>query len=491
MNTTSSPLAKSTRKPRHSLPGGSNHGKAEGFNGNHIMSQSGGKFSLENWFVHLMRPMNRGCLLLETPGGRRYQFGNHDPSKEAGIDLPKAHLRVLDSRFFRRCLTAGDIGFAESYMAGEWECPDLTSLLRWFVVNAESAPTLSGTKRRNPLINPLRWLNRLRHLRRPNSLTMSRRNIEEHYDLSNEFFATFLDAGMTYSSAIWPHPEATLEEAQEHKYRRLCALLRLKPGDRVLEIGCGWGGFAIHAARHFDCHITAITLSPSQYEYAMARVEQEGLSRQIHVSLRDYRTLKDSFDKIASIEMLEAVGHRYHPCFAKACARLLSSDGLFALQFITCPDHRYQELRHGIDFIQKHVFPGSLLLSLNRMNHLFSKTGGFALSQLDDYGFHYARTLREWAQQFERNLPDVRSLGFDEGFIRKWRYYLSYCEAAFTEHHIGVVQALYSRPNNPRLRQNSIWSEHHIPIQRTPGIDMQEVRLNSYLHPIPGKIPAA
>jgi cyclopropane-fatty-acyl-phospholipid synthase len=257
---------------------------------------------------------------------------------------------------------------------------------------------------------------------------------------------------MMYSSARWNGHTATLEEAQREKNEALCRHLRLGPADHLLEIGTGWGGFALHAVSTRGCRVTSLTISPAQRDLAVERIRAAGLSDRIEVRLEDFRDHQGSYDKCVSIEMMEALGHRYLPAFCAAVGRLLKPQGLAAFQYITCPDARYEQFRKGVDFIQKHIFPGSLLLSVNRVNALMTEKGGFQLHALDDFGPDYARTLDAWAQAFEANLSGVRALGFDERFIRKWRLYLRYCEAAFTHRNIGVVQALYTRPNNPALQ---------------------------------------
>jgi cyclopropane-fatty-acyl-phospholipid synthase len=404
--------------------------------------------------LRALAPMRRGRLHLEFPGGEMHVLGE-PPAPPTAAEHPPARpaavVRVRDRRFFDRCAWFGDIGFAESYMAGEWESEDLTAVFRWFLANLENAPGLSGTRRRLSLLNLLGTINRLQHRLRPNSLRLSQRNIREHYDLSNRFFATFLDAGLSYSSAWWSRPDLTLAEAQEAKNDRLCRQLRLNPADHVLEIGCGWGGFAEHAASRYGCRVTGITLSREQYAHARARIAAAGLAGRVDILLRDYRAVEGRFTKIASIEMLEAVGHRYLPQFTAACDRLLEPQGLLGLQFIVCPDSRYDALRRGVDFIQRHIFPGSLLLSLNRVSGLLSSAGGFWLHDLHDFGPCYARTLNLWHERFRAACDKVRAQGFNESFIRKWSYYLAYCEAAFATRNISVVQALYTRANNPEL----------------------------------------
>jgi cyclopropane-fatty-acyl-phospholipid synthase len=398
--------------------------------------------------------MSRGRLRMELSDGRIREFGTLETTTPTlPLQIPgHALIRVRSPAFFKKCALSGDIGFAEAYLDGDWESPDVTAVIAWFIHNVENAPTLSGSRRRTTLaVNLLRHAHRLAHALRHNSPANSRRNIREHYDLSNDFFALFLDESMTYSSALWTLPSLTLSEAQHEKNDELCQRLRLKPADHVLEIGTGWGGWSLHAASHYGCRVTTITISQEQFEYARRRVAQAGLSERIEVRLQDYREIGGTFDKIVSIEMLEAVGHAYQQEYFKICSRLLKPGGLLALQFITCPDARYDEFRRGVDFIQKHIFPGSLLLSLNRVNQLLSGAGGFVLHHCRDFGPDYARTLRHWRETFVRRLDDARALGFDERFIRKWSYYLSYCEAAFALRNISVVHTVHTRPNNLEL----------------------------------------
>jgi cyclopropane-fatty-acyl-phospholipid synthase len=394
--------------------------------------------------------MKLGRLRLELPDGTVREFG--EPGVAATPVAPgvsnTAFMRVRRPAFFTKSALYGDIGFAESYLDGDWESPDLTSLVGWFILNLEHAPTLTGSQQAKSLaLNLLRWANRVGHLLRPNTRATARRNISDHYDLSNDFFALWLDPTMMYSGARWAGV-TTLEAAQVAKNDALCRKLHLQPGDHVLEIGTGWGGWSIHAAKNYGCRVTSLTISQQQLEFARARIADAGLSDRIEVRLQDYRDLTGRFDKIVSIEMLEAVGHEYLREYAAVCDRVLKPDGLVALQFITYPDARYDQLRRGVDFIQKHIFPGSLLLSVNRLNHLFAEQGGFVLHGLEDMGRDYSRTLAAWRQLFHARLDQVRTLGFDERFIRKWDYYLSYCEAAFAMRNISVVQTVHTRPNN-------------------------------------------
>jgi cyclopropane-fatty-acyl-phospholipid synthase len=398
--------------------------------------------------------MKQGNLRIDLPDGSSHEFGAPAPHADATASSPGAVIHVRNETFFKRCFWSGDIGFGESYVDGDWETPDLCAVIAFFVLNVAHAPTLSGSRRRGPFaLNFLSVANRLGHLLRASTRATARRNISEHYDLSNAFFALWLDPSMMYSAAIWP-PHArhfSLADAQSEKNDALCRKLQLQASDHVLEIGTGWGGWALHAASHYGCRVTSITLSREQFDLARRRVIDARLSERIDVRLCDFRDVGGRFDKIVSIEMVEALGHRYQATFADAVSRLLKPDGLLALQFITCPDSRYKYFRRGVDFIQKHIFPGSLLLSLNRLNGLLAKSGDFTLHAMEDFGPDYARTLRLWREAFETKTEQVRGLGFDERFIRKWSYYLSYCETAFALRNISVVHALYTRPNNLSL----------------------------------------
>lgn len=362
---------------------------------------------------------------------------------------PSAFIEVHEENFFRRCVLHGPIGFAESYMAGEWTTPDLVKVIAWFILNSDEAEALqTRTRRGTGAFNLLNFANRLFHLRRPNSLRMSRENIREHYDLSNDFFALWLDPTMTYSSAYFERADEPLETAQVRKYDKLCRRLHIAPTDSVLEIGSGWGGFSMHAARNFGCRVTTVTISQQQYDEASRRIQSTGLADRIQLLLCDYRDLRGQFDKIASIEMLEAVGDKYVDGYFAKIDSLLAPQGLVGLQAILCPDHQYAILRDGVDFIQKHIFPGSLLMSNARIGEALRACGDLNLFDYEDMAPHYALTLKRWRETFEEKLDAVRALGFDEVFLRKWRYYLAYCEAAFGTRHITVAQFVLTRPDN-------------------------------------------
>jgi cyclopropane-fatty-acyl-phospholipid synthase len=388
--------------------------------------------------------MQRGRLRLVLPDGSEKIFGGLG-------DEPRAEIQVKDDAFFRACVLGGPVGFGEAYMDGLWETDDLVGVITWFIRNADDSTVLEGSGKTDRRIGLMNFAHRVAHNLRPNSLRTSRRNIKEHYDLSNDFFALWLDPTMTYSAAYWDGPNMTLEQAQVRKYDVLCRKLRLQPSDHVLEIGSGWGGFSMHAAKNCGCHVTTVTISQAQFDEASRRIAAAGLVNEIDVLLQDYRKLTGQFDKIASIEMLEAVGDKYLDGYFAQCHRLLTRKGLLGLQYITCPDAQYEVLRRGTDFIQRHIFPGSLLNSIGRVNTALNRTGDLFLHDLDDMGPYYARTLHVWRENFHRVLDAVRAQGFDETFIRKWDYYLAYCEAAFAARHISVVQAVYTRADNETL----------------------------------------
>jgi len=383
--------------------------------------------------------LTKGRLVLRLPEGAELVLG--DPRATGG-----ARMDVKDENAFRRIMLAADIGLTEGYMEGEWDSPDLNALIGFFIENIDQTPGMSGSARKAIGVGLFRIADRIGHLLRPNDKKMVRRNISEHYDVSNDFFRLFLDPSMMYSSARWEGTDS-LEQAQANKNDSLCRFLQLKPTDHVIEIGTGWGGWALHAVKKYGCRVTSLTISQAQHDLAVERVKAAGLSDRITVKLEDFRDHQGSYDKCVSIEMMEALGHKYLPAFCASIGRLLKPDGIAAFQYITCPDSRYAQFRDGVDFIQKHIFPGSLLLSINRVGELMTKESGFQLDRLEEFGPDYARTLDAWCQAFEANLDKVRGMGFDERFIRKWRLYFRYCQAAFAHRNIGVVQAVYVRPN--------------------------------------------
>ena len=392
-------------------------------------------------FDRILSPLPAGKLRVALPTGEEFFYGLQAPG-------PEATIKVLNPAFFKQCILYGEVGLGESYVDGYWETDDIVGVLSWFITNLESAPAAHRSKRRFPLTNLLLFLNRLRHKARANHIAGARRNISEHYDLGNDFFRIFLDPGMTYSCAYFSSPDQSLEAAQTEKYDRLCRKLKLTSSDQLLEIGGGWGGFAVHAARNYGCQVTSITISEEQWKYAKDRATAEGLSNQIDFQLTDYRNVTGKFDKIVSIEMLEAVGHEYFKSFFKKCHELLKRYGLLGIQVITCPDSRYESHRKNVTWMQKHIFPGGLLPSISVMSKAINDTGDLQLHHLEEMGLHYARTVATWRENFNHKLESVLAQGFNEKFIRKWNFYLTSCEATFRTRNITVVQAIYSRPNN-------------------------------------------
>jgi cyclopropane-fatty-acyl-phospholipid synthase len=394
----------------------------------------------EKMILDLLSKMQKGSLTISLPSGEQISIGNGD-----GI---AAKIEIKNNNFFKRCVLYGDIGFGEAYTDGDWDTDNITNVIKWFLLNVENAPTVSGSKAKSFILNILKVFNKIYHFKRVNSMNGSRKNISEHYDLNNDFFALFLDPTMTYSSAYFREEGMDLRQAQIEKYDRLCHQLRLNSNDHVLEIGTGWGGNAIHMAEKYGCRVTTATISEEQYKMAKKRVAQAQLSDRVNVVLQDYRLIHGKFDKIVSIEMLEAVGAEFYDVYFKKCNELLKENGLFAVQVITCPDSRFEGLRSGVDWIQKHIFPGSLLPSVAAINKAINNTGNLTMVDLKEFGLDYAKTLAIWREEFNKKLSEVKALGFDERFIRKWNYYLSYCEGAFEMRNINVMQMVYSRPNN-------------------------------------------
>ncbi len=392
-----------------------------------------------------LEKMDAGHLRLQLPDGTLHHLGDQSHPHSAT-------LTILRPSFFTRVLLYGDVGFGEAYVEGDCDTDDIEKLIAWAILNLDKSPTFSGSRTKKLGLNLLQITNRIQHLLRPNSKTTARRNIAEHYDLGNEFYQLWLDPTMTYSSARWKTPGLSLEEAQIEKYDALCRQLKLTANDHVLEIGSGWGGFASHAVRTYGCRVTTVTISQKQHDYAAERFQREGIADRIDLRLQDYRDITGTYDKVVSIEMMEALGDHYLETYFAKIHEVLAPHGLVALQYITCPDSRHSQMKNGIDWIQKHIFPGSLLLSIGRVSEATRRTGNLFLHKLDDLGLDYARTLREWHSTFNARLEEVQSLGFDARFIRRWNYYFLYCAAAFAMRNISVVQAVYTRPNNPLLR---------------------------------------
>jgi cyclopropane-fatty-acyl-phospholipid synthase len=366
---------------------------------------------------------------VHLPSGDIVRLGGAGPAD--------ARVYVHDDRFFARLVLRGELGAGESFVAGEWSTDDLVAVTRTF---------LRGTQARgveSPLTRIVQWPSLRRHRRAANTQAGSQRNVHAHYDLGNAFYRLFLDdETLAYSCGIYK-PGASLADAQRAKFDQLCDWLALSPRDHLLEIGCGWGGMAIHAARTRGCRVTAITVSREQYELASARVATEGLADRVTIEYRDYRTLTGTYDKLVSIEMLEAVGYEYLPGYFATCARVLRPGGRFALQSITMPDDRFASYRRNVDWMQTYIFPGTLIPSLDAIRSAASPH--FDITKTDDIGPDYAPTLRAWRERFVAALPAVRALGFDAPFIRTWLLYLAFSEAAFAERTLGDHQLLLAR----------------------------------------------
>lgn len=372
-----------------------------------------------------------GSLALVTPSGGELNLVGEKPG-------PAARLLIHDFRFMRRVLGSGDIGFAEGFLAGEWDTPDLSALLEVLTLNIDR---LQRMLHRSPAA---RLVNRVRHALRANTRAGSKRNIHAHYDLGNSFYSLWLDPTMTYSSARYARRGQPLAEAQTNKYRTLAKGMGLRPDHHVLEIGCGWGGFAEFAAREVGARVTAITISREQYDFAARRMFEQGLAERADVRLIDYRDVDGQYDRIASIEMFEAVGERYWPAYFGAIRDRLTPGGRAGLQIITIRDELFDDYRRRPDFIQKHIFPGGMLPSEQRLR-AETDSAGLSWAGIGRFGQHYADTLAEWAHRFEAAWDEIRPLGFDERFRRLWRFYLSYCEAGFRTGRTNVVQLTLAR----------------------------------------------
>ncbi len=364
-------------------------------------------------------------LTVQMPSGHALRIEGEAPGQEI-------LLQVKDFNFIRRILTSGDVGFAEGYAAGDWDTPDLPALLEAFSHNFDR---LAGLMTGNPLVKALDFL---RHALHRNSRSGSKKNIHAHYDLGNGFYAGWLDPSMTYSAALFDHAHATLEEAQSAKYAALARSIGIERHHKVLEIGCGWGGFAEYVGREIGADVEAVTISQAQYDYAVARIARAGLSDRVKIRLCDYRDVSGSFDRIVSIEMFEAVGEAYWPVFFDKVQHLLKPGGLAALQIITIADELFEGYRRRPDFIQKYIFPGGMLPSDRRLREETARAG-LAWRSCTGFASDYARTLREWGERFEAVWPEVKAMGFDDRFRRLWRYYLGYCEAGFRTGRTDVV----------------------------------------------------
>ena len=414
---------------------------AESFSVNRVESAGYGAFDrfLRARLLERLGQLSGGTLtVLDAHGSQRL-------GKSSGPDPLHINLRIHSPAFYRAAASHGSVGAGESYMAGEWDCDDLVGLVRLLVRNRDLLDGVEGGLAKFGGIALKAW-----HSLRRNTRLGSRENIAAHYDLGNDLFRLFLDDNLMYSSAIFADANDTLEIASQRKLERICQKLELKPSDHLVEIGTGWGGMALHAARHYGCRVTTTTISKEQHALASERVAAAGLGDRVTVLLQDYRDLAGQYDKLVSIEMIEAIGHQYLDTYFKQCAALLKPDGLALIQAITIEDHRYEQALASVDFIQRHIFPGSFIPCVTAMTESAARAGELRLLNLEDIGPSYALTLNHWRQRFFANLDKVRALGYDERFVRMWEFYLCYCEGGFIERSISDVHLLFGRSDNRR-----------------------------------------
>ena len=419
----------------------------------HICSIKGKKATLypkpiqawcKNTLFNIFENLQFGNLSIDNCG-QLYEFG--EPQEQASIN---ASLSIHDPQLYPDILFKGSLGAAESYIKGYWSTDNLTDVTRLFVANADllNRQMDAGWSRITaPLLRTYHWL-------RKNTHRGSKKNIVAHYDLSNDFFRLFLDRSMGYSCGIFEHDKSTLHEAQIAKFDRICKKLDLKEEDNVIEIGGGWGGFAMHAARNYGCRVTTTTISDNQYRYMQKIFADTGLEGKVTVLQKDYRELTGRFNKLVSIEMIEAVGHHFLDTFFAKCCELLQPDGMMALQAITIPDHEFSRHKNSVDFIKRYIFPGSCIPSVNAITRSVKRHTDLQLKHFEDITPHYAITLRLWRERFFANLEKVKTMGFSNNFIRMWEYYLASCEGSFQEHYNGDVQIILARPqccHEPRL----------------------------------------
>jgi len=402
---------------------------------------------LDRWLrqrvIDRLQVIDRGTITLVDEIGQ-VALGQPD-------DGLAAEVRIHDLRFWRLMATGGSVGAAEAYMAGLWDSPDLVAVVQVLARNRDSLDALEqgGARISNRLLGVWHRFNR-------NSLKGSRRNIAAHYDLGNEFFAAWLDQRMMYSSGLYLSQDDALEQAQEQKLDRICRQLRLGPEDHLLEIGTGWGGLAIHAAARYGCRVTTTTISREQHAHAKAAIEQAGLGDRIELRLDDYRALEGQYDKLVSVEMIEAVGHDFLDTYLGRIDRLTKPDGLALIQAITIEDFRYAQALKSVDFIKRYIFPGSFIPSVSAITASMARATRLGLIELADFGASYALTLKAWRERFEAAWDQIAEMGFDDTFRRRWRFYLAYCEGGFRERAISDVHLLLAGPDYRPARSSGL-----------------------------------
>lgn len=385
-------------------------------------------------FFHQLAKFDSGHLLMIDPLGKQTFGAKQNSSLQVTV-------WVHDLNLYWHLIINGSLGGAESYMKGRWSCSDLPGLIRIFARNLKVVDQMeTGLARLGGM------LGKGYHLLRKNTIPGSRANITAHYDLSNEFFQQFLDPSMSYSCLVFEDSQASLQEAAWAKNDQICKKLDLQPSDHLLEIGTGWGGFALHAAQHYGCQVTTTTISDNQYAFVREQVQQADLADQIEVLQEDYRCLKGQYNKLVSIEMIEAVGHQFFDEYFQLCSKLIKADGMMLLQVITIDDRQYELAKKSVDFIQRYIFPGGCLPSLGALCETIKNATDMRMYHIEDLASHYAKTLHLWRENFHQNLESIKKLGFSDEFIRMWDYYFSYCASGFTERTIGCLQILLTKP---------------------------------------------
>ena len=387
----------------------------------------------KNLILSQFRKINHGCIILNE-GNKKIIFGDQGSSL-------KAEVNIYSDEFYILAGSGGDLGIAEAYAAGYWDADDMVKLIQIVIKNQEVQKSLEGGLAK--LISPI---NRYIHRSRRNTVSGSKENIVAHYDLSNEFFQTWLDKSMTYSCAIFEPEDLSLFDASREKLDRICRKLNIQPEDHVVEIGTGWGSFAVHAAREYGCRVTTTTISNKQHAYVSNLIEKEGLKDKITLLKNDYRELKGQYDKLVSIEMIEAVGYQFYDEYFKIISQLLKDDGDALIQAITIKDQRYLKAIHSVDFIQKYIFPGSCIPSITAIQNSLTNATDLVINDVRDIGHHYARTLADWRKKFLKNKREIRKLGFDDKFLRMWLFYFAYCEGGFEEKVISDIHLHITKP---------------------------------------------
>jgi len=386
-------------------------------------------------FIKVLQQSQTGHLEI-IDGDDHFTFG--ETNSDSNI---RAHITVHDHQLYQDLLIGGSIAAGEGYIRQYWSTPNLTEVMRFFSANMA---VLEGLQQRKSLL--FTGLLRLHHYFNRNTQTGARRNISAHYDLGNEFFRLFLDSSMMYSSAVYPSQEATLAEASEYKLKLICEQLELSPNDHLIEIGSGWGGMAVYAASNYGCRVTTTTISKEQYRLTRERIMEAGLEEQVTVLCEDYRDLTGTYDKLVSIEMIEAVGHHFFSNYFAKVGSLLKPHGKAVIQTITIPDKRFHSYKRSVDFIKRYIFPGGCLPSINQISHHVARSTDMELVHLRDITLDYAKTLSDWRDAFMANFEQIREMGFDDEFKRLWEYYLCYCEGGFRERVIGTVQVTFAKP---------------------------------------------